>query len=54
MQSDNLWHKCVGTTNKKYLRENKVKLNNIVRAFTWSKKISHFNVLHKKLEFLKL
>ena len=43
-----------GTATKTKLREIEIRLNNIVRTITWSKRFTHVTHLYKKLELLKL
>ena len=43
-----------GTAAKTKLREIEIRLNNIVRTITWSKRFTHVTHLYKKLELLKL
>ena len=43
-----------GTAHQHKLHEIEVKLNNIVRTITQSKKFSHATCIYKKLNFLKL
>ena len=42
------------TKTKLGLREIEIRLNNIVRIITWSKRFTHVTHLYKKLELLKL
>ena len=43
-----------GTSAKSYMREINVRLNNVVRSMTYSKKYSHVSQLYKHLNLLKL
>ena len=44
----------LGGSCRKYLKEIKTKLNNIVRTITWNKKFSRVTQLFKNLKLLKL